>query len=612
MHESTWPCSSIRRDFPLQGELLAAVNDSLEALGLPRGTSQAPLSKGQRWLASHGLSTDMSSTIIKSAQPHGAKCPHPTALQDGAASQPSTLNAEASSGMLSAWDPESAEPASSALDSFVAVEQRGTLSSTGLDLVMAETVKPRSVHNSIRRGEQASYGDPNAESYAMASALMARSDAVSPRKAAAELQLSEEQLFADASSLHLQSNTAQQHRPVISEDRGAAQDSMPAPQMPDSTSLPSRTESGIAAEGSSRELQDLSPSSSVPSPQEASSLLAMADSAASGPVPRSPGAVPGDGLQLCSSEHEPAAVDYSGISVASNGSDHVQPFTVSAGVMSSAFAVPPQTDSVDQLPDDPQAVDNSQQEGSDEEAAFASRDGLAAPHWEEGYANLQSNAPHPEELLASGLHSGVAVSNSQAEAMPIDIHAKLPDSAAGLDAEQGSAAAVADAEVSTHKGSTINMAAGFSAAGAADASGTQAPALHKPEQTGVNGDASASDTCTAAAAAAAATAAAATAAAATQVLQTSCVPEDVLCLAEVTEEAPPCVALPVAGQKGDPEDALPSLGQQGQDELASFSGELSATAVLLAWLPSAMVSLIRQMLAQCLRLAACYASPSAC
>ncbi len=40
----------------LQGELLASVNDTLEALGLPRGSSPPPLSRGQRWLAAHGLS----------------------------------------------------------------------------------------------------------------------------------------------------------------------------------------------------------------------------------------------------------------------------------------------------------------------------------------------------------------------------------------------------------------------------------------------------------------------------------------------------------------------------------------------------------------------------
>ncbi|DBB05721.1 TPA: hypothetical protein ACH3X1_012322 [Trebouxia sp. C0004] len=42
-----------------QGELLAAVNDTLEALGLPRGTSPPPLSRGQRWLAAHGLSAGL-------------------------------------------------------------------------------------------------------------------------------------------------------------------------------------------------------------------------------------------------------------------------------------------------------------------------------------------------------------------------------------------------------------------------------------------------------------------------------------------------------------------------------------------------------------------------
>lgn len=43
----------------LQGHLLASVNDSLEALGLPRGTPQPPLSRGQQWLAAHRLSPSL-------------------------------------------------------------------------------------------------------------------------------------------------------------------------------------------------------------------------------------------------------------------------------------------------------------------------------------------------------------------------------------------------------------------------------------------------------------------------------------------------------------------------------------------------------------------------
>lgn len=60
----------------LQGELLASVNDSLEALGLPRGSSPPPLSKGQRWLAAHGLSTDLPTPTgvasFSKAQQHNA------------------------------------------------------------------------------------------------------------------------------------------------------------------------------------------------------------------------------------------------------------------------------------------------------------------------------------------------------------------------------------------------------------------------------------------------------------------------------------------------------------------------------------------------------------
>ena len=50
----------------LQGQLLASVNDSLEALGLPRGSFPAPLSRGQKWLSAHGLSTGAPTDTIPS------------------------------------------------------------------------------------------------------------------------------------------------------------------------------------------------------------------------------------------------------------------------------------------------------------------------------------------------------------------------------------------------------------------------------------------------------------------------------------------------------------------------------------------------------------------
>ena len=70
----------------LQGELLASVNDSLEALGLPRGSSPPPLSKGQRWLAAHGLSTDLptGTASLSKSQQHSAgavSLPHSSAQQ---------------------------------------------------------------------------------------------------------------------------------------------------------------------------------------------------------------------------------------------------------------------------------------------------------------------------------------------------------------------------------------------------------------------------------------------------------------------------------------------------------------------------------------------------
>lgn len=58
----------------LQGELLAAVNDTLEALGLPRGSSPPLLSRGQRWLAAHGLSagSPTDTAPLSEAQQHSA------------------------------------------------------------------------------------------------------------------------------------------------------------------------------------------------------------------------------------------------------------------------------------------------------------------------------------------------------------------------------------------------------------------------------------------------------------------------------------------------------------------------------------------------------------
>ncbi len=53
----------------LQGELLAAVNDTLEALGLPRGSSPPPLSRGQRWLAAHGLSAALPTDTASLSEP---------------------------------------------------------------------------------------------------------------------------------------------------------------------------------------------------------------------------------------------------------------------------------------------------------------------------------------------------------------------------------------------------------------------------------------------------------------------------------------------------------------------------------------------------------------
>ncbi|KAL0020352.1 hypothetical protein WJX79_002060 [Trebouxia sp. C0005] len=57
-----------------QGELLAAVNDTLEALGLPRGSSPPLLSRGQRWLAAHGLSagSPTDTAPLSEAQQHSA------------------------------------------------------------------------------------------------------------------------------------------------------------------------------------------------------------------------------------------------------------------------------------------------------------------------------------------------------------------------------------------------------------------------------------------------------------------------------------------------------------------------------------------------------------
>ena len=66
--------SQARFRYLLQGELLAAVNDTLEALGLPRGSSPPPLSRGQRWLAAHGLSAGLptDTASIDEAQQHSA------------------------------------------------------------------------------------------------------------------------------------------------------------------------------------------------------------------------------------------------------------------------------------------------------------------------------------------------------------------------------------------------------------------------------------------------------------------------------------------------------------------------------------------------------------
>ena len=66
--------SQARFRYLLQGELLAAVNDTLEALGLPRGSSPPPLSRGQRWLAAHGLSAGLptDTASINEPQQHSA------------------------------------------------------------------------------------------------------------------------------------------------------------------------------------------------------------------------------------------------------------------------------------------------------------------------------------------------------------------------------------------------------------------------------------------------------------------------------------------------------------------------------------------------------------
>ena len=61
--------SQARFRYLLQGELLAAVNDTLEALGLPRGSSPPPLSRGQRWLAAHGLSAGLPTDTASSNEP---------------------------------------------------------------------------------------------------------------------------------------------------------------------------------------------------------------------------------------------------------------------------------------------------------------------------------------------------------------------------------------------------------------------------------------------------------------------------------------------------------------------------------------------------------------
>lgn len=73
-----WPVHKCNSNFSyllctLQGQLLASVNDSLEALGLPHG-SPPPLTRGQRWLAAHGLSPGLSTDTAppSSAQQHGA------------------------------------------------------------------------------------------------------------------------------------------------------------------------------------------------------------------------------------------------------------------------------------------------------------------------------------------------------------------------------------------------------------------------------------------------------------------------------------------------------------------------------------------------------------
>ena len=48
---------------------MAAVNDTLEALGLPRGSSPPPLSRGQRWLAAHGLSAGVPTDTASLSEP---------------------------------------------------------------------------------------------------------------------------------------------------------------------------------------------------------------------------------------------------------------------------------------------------------------------------------------------------------------------------------------------------------------------------------------------------------------------------------------------------------------------------------------------------------------
>lgn len=57
----------------LQGQLLASVNNKLEALGLPRGTAPPPLSRPQEWLAAHRLSPSLpayATSSVKASNAH--------------------------------------------------------------------------------------------------------------------------------------------------------------------------------------------------------------------------------------------------------------------------------------------------------------------------------------------------------------------------------------------------------------------------------------------------------------------------------------------------------------------------------------------------------------